>query len=113
MKRSLLFPLAVLAASLSPAPAALPEFNSTAIGVPPLALAQQPTKAPPASPLLAAPDRVTVYAAPARVLAQDCGMPILLPNPNVDHAMIVKTPNPAIDYKMIVRSPARAVPLAK
>lgn len=110
MKCLLLLPLALLASPLSAAEPALPKFDSSAIGVPPLSLAEidqrlnginPPTLglAPRPTPALA-----TVPAA-SRAATTISRMPILRPDPSVNYAMIVKVPDPAIDATLIIREP--------
>lgn len=110
MKRLLLLPFAMLAAPPGAAAPALPKFDSSAIGVPPLSLAEvdrrlhgikPPTLslAPRPTPALAAaPTRPRPDSAVSR-------MPIVRPDPAVNYAMIVKAPDPAIDHTLIIREP--------
>lgn len=110
MKCLRLLSLALLVSPLSAADPALPKFDSSAIGVPPLSLAEidqrltgikSPTLslAPRPTPPLAT---VPAVSRPATLISR---MPILRPDPSVNYAMIVKVPDPAIDHTMIIRDP--------
>lgn len=111
MKRLLLSPLALLASPLWSAEPALPKFDSSVIGVPPLSLAGIDRRLdgimPPASGPAPRPTPALV-ASPttARPASPISRMPILRPDPSVNYAMIVQIPESAIDHKLIVREPA-------
>lgn len=110
MKCPRLLPLALLVCLSWAAEPALPKFDSSAIGVPPLSLAEIDRRlhgiTPPTLGLAPRPTpALSTVAADSRPSSTISRMPILRPNPSVDHAMIVKVPDSAIDPKMIIRDP--------
>ncbi len=113
MKCLLLLPLALLAAPLAAADPALPKFDSSVIGVPPLSLAELDQRLtgtkPPTLSLAPRPTpALATVAAASRPAVMISRMPILRPDPAVDYPMTVKVPDPAIDPKMIIRDPGIA-----
>lgn len=116
MKCPRFLPFALLASSLGAADPALPTFDSSAIGVPPLSLTEIDRRLngikPPTFALAPRPaPALATVAADARPASLISRMPILRPDPSVNYALIVKIPDPALDHKLIVREPR--VELAK
>ena len=109
---------------------ALPEFNSSAIGHPPLSLSESAklkTNKPPtfaatlptfddlrSGGLLGANKLPSIaHMMPAKPrFAPHSGpwnMPILETNPQIDHKIVLKEPDPTIDFKMLIK-PLRSNP---
>jgi len=109
MRCFLLLPLALLASPLAAAESALPKFDSSAIGVPPLSLAELGRHLdrikPPALGLAPRPTPSRAAAPTPRPGPTLSRMPIVRPDPAIDYALIVRPPDPAIDHKLIVRAP--------
>lgn len=110
MKRLLLLPLVSLVSPLWAAEPALPKFDSSAIGVPPLSLAGIDRRLdgimPPTFDLAPRPTpTLATRLPPSRSVAPISRMPILRPDPSVNYAMIEHVPDPAIAYKLIIRDP--------
>jgi hypothetical protein len=121
--KSLPFLLALAAAPLFGADPTLPEFNAK-IEQPPLSLGEigKPTaKSPSLSTVLPAPEelardgflsprkRPELPRTPTPRFAPKSGagnMPVLVPNPDIDHKIVLKEPDPRIDFKMLVQPPA-------
>jgi hypothetical protein len=105
-------PLLVCATALAAEPA-LPEFNSTTIGHPPLSLneiAKGGTTKP--SYQLQSPSwsaaALAARSAAQRKVSRANGMPILEPDPTVDYKLRVKAPDPSVDFKLAIKSPEPA-----
>jgi len=118
-------PLAMVfaAATLQGADTALPEFNSSAIGHPPLSLREsakipaKPSTFAAALPKLDDLGRDGLLGAnPRSAIARiepskprfapksgSWNMPILEPNPGIDHKIVLKEPDPTIDFKMLIK----------
>jgi hypothetical protein len=118
--------LALVVTTLRGADGALPEFNHSIIGHPQLSLreiARSPTpslkfgeKLPrsddaangrllPERPRL--PEVRNAPPRPRFLPKSGVGnMPVLVPNPMVDHKMVIKEPDPRVDFKMLIEPPA-------
>jgi hypothetical protein len=122
--------LVVSAAMLHGAETALPEFNTSTIGVPPLSLSEAAkviTKKPStfaaklptfddarSGGLLGANQRASIADIPRAQsrIAPKAGlwnMPVLTPNPNIDHKIVLQEPDPRVDFKMLVKPPGSDV----
>jgi hypothetical protein len=116
---ALVFTISALHAADTP----LPEFNSSAIGHPPLSLSESAklkTKPSTFASTLPTLDDVRsgglLGANPRPALARITppqprfapksglwNMPILQPNPQIDHRIVLKEPDPRIDFKMLIK----------
>ena len=122
--KSLPFLLALAAAPLFGADATLPEFNAK-IEQPPLSLGEvgKPAAKPHAffntlptldelarDGFLSPRKRPEIPRTPApRRFTQESGagnMPVLVPNPDIDHKIVLKEPDPRVDFKMLIQPPA-------
>jgi hypothetical protein len=84
----------------------LPDFNSNAIGHPPLSLRDIARDAPARKGDFNPPLSSTGPARPRPArpkVTYESGMPIVEPNPNVQYKMVMKAPDPQTDFKMIVK----------
>lgn len=114
------FALLVALSVCRAAEAPLPSFESSKIGHPPLSLGEAVRAGtlpqnfagagwrfddPATPPLLGRPREPKVPAAPPKRFTQKSSpgrMPVLEPDPSIDHKIVIKRPDPRIDFKMLI-----------
>ena len=105
----LVLPFAFGLSAASAADAVLPEFNAKTAGHPPLSLAEiakvRATTPPRSFGLIEPRPAMPAPTASRPRVTRQSGMPIVRPDPGVEHKIAVKAPDPSVDYKMIVQAP--------
>lgn len=107
MKRFFILASALATAALHAATPGLPDFNSQTLPLPSLSLRDIVKGAPAVTPrysFRALPSAEIARTAPEKTV-RATNMPIIAPDPTVDHKLIVRAPDPAIDFKLLVKEP--------